>query len=121
MNTTQGIAIVNDQYLVQINLTKMGSTNSADLNINAMVFPMIGGMEFPTNPQLQRKLAIKANSSGYEPSNKQKVLTGSFAMYMEDFLFYQGSLKDLISNRRAVFIPEEIEYVSLIFSDFLIY
>ena len=39
---------------------------------------------------------------------------------MKDFIFYNGSLKDLISNRCAVFVPEEIENVSVIDPDFLI-
>jgi len=35
------------------------------MKITPLVFPIIGGMDFPTNPETKIKLVIKANSAGY--------------------------------------------------------
>ncbi len=72
----------------------------------------------PSNPQLQTRLTIKANATATRQNQKQEENLGSYANYMDDLIFYQGSLRDMIANRRAVFVPKEIENACLFDPDF---
>jgi hypothetical protein len=68
---------------------------------------MKGGMRLPSNPQLQIKLSLKASAEALEGSvNKAP---GSYAIFMDDMIFYRGNLQNMIENRRAVYVPKEVE------------
>ena len=47
-------------------------------------------------------------------------MLGSYAMYMDDLIFFKGSLSSLIANRRAVYVPKEIENACLFDPDFFL-
>ena len=50
----------------------MGKVAKSEIIINAQFYPILGGMEFPSNPELQTKLTIKAHASGYLNDQIQK-------------------------------------------------
>jgi len=66
------VLAVDNDYLLQIPLTTMGKVAKSEIIINAQFYPILGGMEFPSNPELQTKLTIKAHASGYLNDQIQK-------------------------------------------------
>lgn len=47
-------------------------------------------------------------------------MAGSYAIYMDDLIFYKGVLGSMIANRRAVYVPKEIENACLFDPDFFL-
>ena len=47
-------------------------------------------------------------------------MQGSYAIYMDDLIFYKGVLGSMIANRRAVYVPKEIENACLFDPDFFL-
>jgi hypothetical protein len=47
-------------------------------------------------------------------------INGSYAIYLDDLIFYKGVLGSMIANQRAVFIPKAIKNSNLPEADFFL-
>ena len=74
----------------------------------------------PTNPQIQNKLSLKANSYNLDSGSRNASINGSYAIFMDDLVFYKGDLGSIIAKQRAVFVPKEIKNSNLIDPDFFL-
>ena len=92
---------------------------SRELNIIAQFFFTIeGGIRLPCNPQNHTRLTLKASSFYLDSRIRDEPIEGSYAIYMDDLIFFKGDIRNMIAERRAVYEPKENNNSCLLEPDF---